>query len=77
MVFPLLKDEPEEKSPTKTRISVYSAPVQLKTIEQIEKELIELYIELCRGQMSEVARKLRIGRSTLYRKLKKHDQGAP
>ena len=24
----------------------------------------------CRGQMSEVARRLRIGRSTLYRKLK-------
>ena len=38
-------------------------------LEEIETEMIRFAIAHYRGQMSEVARRLRIGRSTLYRKL--------
>jgi DNA-binding NtrC family response regulator len=41
----------------------------LRPLEEIEAEVIRFAIAHYRGQMSEVARKLRIGRSTLYRKL--------
>jgi DNA-binding NtrC family response regulator len=36
----------------------------------MEAELIRFALAYYRGQMSEVARKLGIGRSTLYRKMK-------
>ena len=41
----------------------------VRPLEEIEKEVIQFAIDHYRGQMSEVARRLRIGRSTLYRKL--------
>jgi DNA-binding NtrC family response regulator len=41
----------------------------LRTLEDIEADAIRFAITHYRGQMSEVARRLRIGRSTLYRKL--------
>jgi DNA-binding NtrC family response regulator len=41
----------------------------VRPLEDIEAETIRFAISHYRGQMSEVARKLRIGRSTLYRKL--------
>lgn len=41
----------------------------VRPIEEIESEIIRFAINHYRGQMSEVARRLRIGRSTLYRKL--------
>ena len=41
----------------------------LRPLEDIETEAIRFAITHYRGQMSEVARRLRIGRSTLYRKL--------
>ena len=41
----------------------------MRPLEEIEAELIRYAITHYRGQMSEVARRLRIGRSTLYRKL--------
>ncbi len=42
---------------------------EVRPIEEIETELIRFAIQHYRGQMSEVARRLGIGRSTLYRKL--------
>jgi len=54
-----------------------SAPVRflderghLRKLEDIERDLIELAIEIYSGHMSEVARRLGIGRSTLYRKVR-------
>jgi DNA-binding NtrC family response regulator len=54
-----------------------SAPVRvlderghLRTLEEIERDLIQLAIEIYAGHMSEVARRLGIGRSTLYRKVR-------
>jgi DNA-binding NtrC family response regulator len=42
----------------------------LRTLEEIERDLIQLAIEIYAGHMSEVARRLGIGRSTLYRKVR-------
>jgi DNA-binding NtrC family response regulator len=41
----------------------------VRPLDEIEAEVIRFAITHHRGQMSEVARRLRIGRSTLYRKL--------
>jgi len=41
----------------------------VRPLEDIERDAIRFAIAHYRGQMSEVARKLKIGRSTLYRKL--------
>ena len=41
----------------------------VRPLEDIEADAIRFAIAHYRGQMSEVARRLRIGRSTLYRKL--------
>ena len=42
----------------------------LRRLEEIENDLIRFAIELYDGHMTEVARRLGIGRSTLYRKLR-------
>jgi DNA-binding NtrC family response regulator len=42
----------------------------VRTIAAVEEDLIRFALRYYRGQMSEVARRLGIGRSTLYRKLK-------
>jgi DNA-binding NtrC family response regulator len=42
---------------------------EMRTLEDIESEVIRFAINHYHGQMSEVARRLKIGRSTLYRKL--------
>jgi DNA-binding NtrC family response regulator len=54
----------------------------VRPLEEVENETIRFAITHCRGQMSDVARRLRIGRSTLYRKLKElgfdeHGAGEP
>ncbi len=43
---------------------------QVRSVEELEAEIIRFAIEIYNGRMSEVARRLGIGRSTLYRKLK-------
>jgi DNA-binding NtrC family response regulator len=47
----------------------------VRTLEEIETEAIRFALDYYRGQMSQMARKLGIGRSTLYRKMK--DIGIP
>jgi DNA-binding NtrC family response regulator len=42
---------------------------EVRPLDELESELIRYAISHYRGQMSEVARRLKIGRSTLYRKL--------
>ena len=49
----------------------------LRTLEEIERDLIQLAIEVYAGHMSEVARRLGIGRSTLYRKVREQGLEAP
>lgn len=45
---------------------------EVRTLADVEEEMIRLAIRHYCGQMSEVARRLGIGRSTLYRKLKEY-----
>ena len=45
----------------------------LRSLQAIERDLIELAIDTYDGRMSEVARRLGMGRSTLYRKIREHD----
>ncbi len=50
-------------------IELYTADGNLRPLEEIEADVIRLAIGHYRGRMTEVARRLGIGRSTLYRKL--------
>ena len=45
------------------------ASSEVRPLEELERDIIRFAISHYRGQMSEVARRLQIGRSTLYRKL--------
>ena len=51
-------------------LSVTDASGQIRKFEDMEAEIIRMAISRYDGHMSEVARRLGIGRSTLYRKLK-------
>ena len=59
--------------PKDAPVRILDARGHLRTLEDIERDLIQLAIEIYAGHMSEVARRLGIGRSTLYRKVR--DQG--
>jgi len=50
-------------------VTLFLADGNLRPLEQIEADVIRLAIGHYRGRMTEVARRLGIGRSTLYRKL--------
>jgi DNA-binding NtrC family response regulator len=48
---------------------------EMRRLEDIEAEAIKFALVHYRGQMSEIARRLGIGRSTLYRKMKEYGLG--
>ena len=50
-------------------LPVFDGEGHIRPLEDIESEVVRFAISHYRGQMSEVARRLHIGRSTLYRKL--------
>lgn len=50
-------------------VTLYEADGNMRPLEEIEADVIRLAIGHYRGRMTEVARRLGIGRSTLYRKL--------
>jgi DNA-binding NtrC family response regulator len=50
-------------------VTLYTSEGHLRPLEEIEADIIRLAIGHYRGRMTEVARRLGIGRSTLYRKL--------
>ena len=50
-------------------VDLYTSDGNLRPLEDIEADVIRLAIGHYRGRMTEVARRLGIGRSTLYRKL--------
>ena len=56
--------------PKEAPVRVLDERGHLRKLEDIEHDLIQLAIELYSGHMSEVARRLGIGRSTLYRKVR-------
>jgi DNA-binding NtrC family response regulator len=50
-------------------LAMVNAAGEVRPLADLEAEVIRFAISHCRGRMSEVARRLGIGRSTLYRKL--------
>jgi DNA-binding NtrC family response regulator len=56
--------------PQDVPVKVLDERGHLSKLEDIERDLIQLAIEIYAGHMSEVARRLGIGRSTLYRKVR-------
>ena len=65
-----LRDTPNTPD---SAVSVLDREGHLRTLEEIERDLIEFAINNYSGHMSEVARRLGIGRSTLYRKVREHE----
>jgi DNA-binding NtrC family response regulator len=65
---PLLAAEATAAAPAGT-LALLDGSGQMRALEDIEAEAIRFAITHYGGRMSEVARRLRIGRSTLYRKL--------
>ena len=63
---------PANESDELGAVSVLDREGHLRTLEDIERDLIAFAIETYHGHMSEVARRLGIGRSTLYRKVREH-----
>jgi len=55
--------------PTGGTLAMLTSTGEVRPLEDMENEIIRFAISHYRGQMSEVARRLKIGRSTLYRKL--------
>jgi DNA-binding NtrC family response regulator len=55
--------------PTAGTLAMLTSAGEIRPLEEMETEIIRFAISHYRGQMSEVARRLKIGRSTLYRKL--------
>jgi DNA-binding NtrC family response regulator len=55
--------------PSAGTLAMLTSTGDVRPLEEMETEIIRFAISHYRGQMSEVARRLKIGRSTLYRKL--------
>ncbi|MGF1455806.1 MAG: sigma-54-dependent transcriptional regulator [Alphaproteobacteria bacterium] len=61
---------PDAEGGDRRRIRIVDESGHMRTLEDIEGEMIRLAIDRYAGHMSEVARRLGIGRSTLYRKVR-------
>lgn len=76
IVTPSPRHEPAEREVVRVEVRDPSALALLngagdvRKLDEVESEAIKFAIEHYRGQMSKIARKLGIGRSTLYRKLR-------
>ena len=60
-------------SPIGGPVSITDDSGELRPLEEVERDLIQYAIDLYSGHMSQVARRLGIGRSTLYRKVREYD----
>ncbi|MFB9267091.1 sigma-54-dependent transcriptional regulator [Bradyrhizobium erythrophlei] len=60
---------PMTSLPAVGNLAMLNSSGEVRPLEDLENEIIRFAISHYRGQMSEVARRLKIGRSTLYRKL--------
>jgi DNA-binding NtrC family response regulator len=66
---PILAPQALELTTGGNSLSLLDGQDHVRTLDEIERDVIRFAISHYRGQMSEVARRLQIGRSTLYRKL--------
>ena len=53
----------------KRRLAKATQPAPVRSLQDLEREAIATALNACRGQVSQTARRLGIGRSTLYRKI--------
>ena len=67
---PVRKGGTEVSDGTALGIPAVTDGGHIRKLEDVEADMIRLALHRYRGQMSEVARKLGIGRSTLYRKMR-------
>ena len=65
---PTMQDRPPATRPDNV-LAMLGADGEMRPLEDLERDIIRFAVSYYRGQMSEVARRLKIGRSTLYRKL--------
>jgi len=65
----LSKSHSDEAIAGASPVTMFTSDGHLRPLEEIEADIIRLAIGHYRGRMTEVARRLGIGRSTLYRKL--------
>jgi DNA-binding NtrC family response regulator len=70
MVMPVASGHLMPDIPQAVPVRILDERGHLRTLDEIEHDLIQLAIEIYAGHMSEVARRLGIGRSTLYRKVR-------
>ena len=69
-VAPNISRESSEAAVTGSpAVTLFGTDGHMRTLDEIEADIIRLAIGHYRGRMTEVARRLGIGRSTLYRKL--------
>lgn len=69
---PAASAEPGEDEDA-TGVEIIDAGGHLRSLEAIERDLIAFAIETYSGRMAEVARRLGVGRSTLYRKVREYE----
>jgi len=69
---PVEGEAPAQPASSPFAIHVTDASGHVRRFEDLESEIIRMAITRYDGHMSEVARRLGIGRSTLYRKLKEY-----
>ncbi len=74
--FVASRDIPIVPLPAAGSLAMLTDSGEVRPLEDMEAEIIRFAISHYRGQMSEVARRLKIGRSTLYRKLDDADRDA-
>jgi len=66
----LVDNSGAQSHPPRENVGLLDQNGDLLSIENVEREIIRFAIERYNGRMTEVAQKLGIGRSTLYRKLR-------
>ena len=74
---PVVEDVVRVEEPPAIAIPATNDSGHMRKLEEIEYEAIRMAIDHYDGQMSEIARRLGIGRSTLYRKLKEFGLDQP
>lgn len=64
----------ENSSINSELVDIFDDEGNCKTLDMIEEEVVRRLVDLYNGNLSEVAKKLDVGRSTIYRKLKIAEQ---
>ncbi len=74
---PVAANDSAPVSQATSPVAVFDEEGELRTLQAIERDLLQFAIAFYDGHMSEVSRRLGIGRSTLYRKVREYDLEMP